>query len=149
MRIRRAFPSDSDTVLALVNKLLRELGAEPMEEYPGRLAADLILRDAERGIVALAEEGGQFLGLCTLSYQDAIRAGGRYGIIQELFVEPEQRGKGIGRQLVAYVLNEAKRVGCHLVEVGTPKDSPCLEAFYERFGFIYVGPRLRKRLQGG
>lgn len=146
MRIRRAFPSDGDAVLTLVNKLLVELGGRPVAQDVGRLATELILRDVERGIIALAEESGTFLGLCTLSYQYAVWAGGRYGIIQELFVEPERRGTGIGRQLLTYVMNEAQRAGCRLIEVGTPKDSPHLDAFYERLGFVPIGPRFRRTL---
>jgi len=94
----------------------------------------------------LARDGDRLIGLLALSECRALYAGGRFGIIPELYVSPERRSQGVGGALV----NEAKRVarsnGWARLEVTTPP-LPQFErtlAFYERQGFSVSGGRKMK-----
>jgi GNAT superfamily N-acetyltransferase len=55
--------------------------------------------------------------------------------IQELFVSPEHRRKGIGRQLL-FKINHGQRIGAWLV---AHRESDAAE-FYEKMGFSQKGP---------
>ena len=56
----------------------------------------------------------------------------------QLFLLPEAQGKGIGSQVLAEVLGEARRVQ-RLVVLRVLKSNPRAKAFYERHGFALVG----------
>jgi len=55
--------------------------------------------------------------------------------IEELAVVPERQGQGIGKQIVAWLLEEARRRGKHAMLVGTPNASIDNIAFYQKCGF--------------
>ena len=75
--------------------------------------------------------------------QEALRTGGRYAIVQEMYVDRSMRGSGIGAEVMRFVLGHASAVGCEVVELGTPVDGERAVAFYEGLGFRSVGARLR------
>lgn len=52
--------------------------------------------------------------------------------IHDVVVHPDLRGRGIGRAIVALLLNHAQLRGCANVHLGTADQ----EAFYARFGFV-------------
>ncbi|HEU5015715.1 MAG TPA: GNAT family N-acetyltransferase [Roseiflexaceae bacterium] len=55
--------------------------------------------------------------------------------IEELAVAPARQGQGIGKQIVAWIVEEARRRGKHAVLVGTPNASIGNIAFYQKCGF--------------
>ena len=55
--------------------------------------------------------------------------------IMELAVAPERHGQGIGRQIVAWLIDEARRRGKRAVLVGTANSSIGNMAFYQKTGF--------------
>ena len=83
--------------------------------------------------------------VCTVSFAHAMRSLGRYAIIQEMYVVPELRGSGIGKEMLAAALAAATERGAAFVELGTPLHGTRQVQFYERSGFTSVGERLRWR----
>lgn len=55
--------------------------------------------------------------------------------IEELAVVPGRQGQGIGKQIVAWLLEEARRRGKRAMLVGTPNASIGNMAFYQKCGF--------------
>lgn len=55
--------------------------------------------------------------------------------IEELAVAPERQGRGIGKQIVAWLIEEARRRGKHAMLVGTPNASINNITFYQKCGF--------------
>jgi GNAT superfamily N-acetyltransferase len=55
--------------------------------------------------------------------------------IMELAVAPERHGQGIGRQIVAWLIDEARKRGKSAVLVGTANSSIGNIAFYQKIGF--------------
>ena len=56
----------------------------------------------------------------------------------QLFVLPEHQGRGIGSEVLATVLDEARRAGLP-VALQVLKSNPRAKAFYERHGFAVAG----------
>jgi ribosomal protein S18 acetylase RimI-like enzyme len=83
--------------------------------------------------------------VCTVSFVHAMRSLGRYAIIQEMYVVPERRSSGIGKELLEAALAAAIERGAAFVELGTPLHGTRQVQFYERSGFTSVGERLRWR----
>ena len=143
--IRQATQNDSCKVAEAVQSLLRELGGT---EGP-RLSqltetARLVLQD-QRVNGFIAEEHETVLGVLLLNQCTAIYAGGHFGEISELFVNPRFRSQGIAKRLVEAAMEFGRSQGWSRLEVGAPKQPDWERSlvFYLRSGFDVVGPRLR------
>ena len=104
------------------------------------------LLSGERGEILVADEGGQLLGVATVSYNLAIRYQGEYCQLEELIVDPAARGKNAGGLLVEETIRRARTRGCadyglYLIE-STEGNRP----FYEKYGLRLIGSELRQTL---
>jgi GNAT superfamily N-acetyltransferase len=148
---------DIDTVLALVEALLAELGEEGQEfaQIDRLRLRDDLQRDmaaaSGRFLALLArDDSGTAIGVLTLSTSFAVYAGGEYGVIDEMYVRPEWRSRGVGRALVDAVVGIARQRGWFRLDVTGPNAAaapgpvadPALR-FYLGLGFEPTGQKLR------
>ena len=150
MIVRRATEEDLPTVLELIGELLAELGEEG-DEFAGTDAAKLQTDLAEGhrserflALLALGDHGA-VLGVLTLSVSFAVYAGGEYGVIDEMYVRPEHRDRGVGGLLLEEAVRIARSRRWFRLDVTAPDASRHQRAreFYERAGFEFTGPKLR------
>lgn len=59
--------------------------------------------------------------------------------IERIYVDLEQQGKGVGKALLDYSLEEARRRKCDAVWLGVWEDNTKALTFYERQGFVPFG----------
>jgi GNAT superfamily N-acetyltransferase len=71
---------------------------------------------------------GQLVGAATMQWR------GDPCEIMELAIAPEHQGRGLGKQLVAWLLDEARRRGKGNLLVGTANSSISNIAFYQKCG---------------
>lgn len=145
MNIKIAREVDRDAVVGLVSGLLTELGGTPPPAGVMATVFDRFAGGSDTGFVVMGEADEKAIAVCTVSYLLAMRTRGKYAIIQEMFVEPEYRSTGVGKDVLEFALNHAAADGCQTVELGTPYDGDRQIQFYERAGFTEVGARLRWR----
>jgi ribosomal protein S18 acetylase RimI-like enzyme len=150
-RVRAATHDDAEAVAAAIGRLLRELGGGlPTVEAMQDVVRTLI--DApDAGAVLVAEHpGSELAGVLAASWQIAVHVPGRYGVIQDLWVDPSLRSQGVGRELIAALCALAQERGMARIEVGLPQEGfaalEATRAFYLRNGFAALGPRMRRRL---
>jgi GNAT superfamily N-acetyltransferase len=152
IEIARAETADRAVVLDLVEHLLAELEEKP-EEFAGlartRILADLAAA-GDRFAAFLARADGQDVGVLTLTEHVAIYAGGRYGVIDELYVAPEHRSAGVGARLIEAAKTHGAARGWRRLDVTAPPGAAWERSvrFYERLGFVFTGPKLRLDLPG-
>lgn len=152
IRIERVGSEAAETVLVSVERLLRELGEEG-EEAGVRDHAELarVWREEEPRCLALLaiDERGDCVGALTLVETFAIYAGGRHGIINEMYVAPEQRSAGTGARLIAEAAAVGRERGWRRIEVTAPEAPRWsrTRAFYECQGFVFAGPKLKLPLR--
>ncbi len=147
MSVRAATAADAPAVAAAVGALLEELGGS----RPGssELAAEVAALLGEDGVgeLLVAEEEGAIVGVLAASWQRAIHVPGRYATIQDLWVDPDWRSRGIGAALVDALAARAREQGVVRLEVGLPREDFAAlgktEAFYRGAGFEHLGPRMR------
>jgi GNAT superfamily N-acetyltransferase len=149
--VRQGSPADAESVAGAVTELLSELGATPSPLGEMQAAARSLLANPDAGAVLIAEADGQPVGVLAVSWQLAIHAAGRYALIQDLWVHPSWRVKGVGSGLVEELLELTRRQGIAKVEVGLPRESfdglAATEKFYRRNGFAPLGRRMRMELE--
>lgn len=81
----------------------------------------------------VAEDSNKIIGMLMLHIQyKLIRNGSSAAFIEEVIVDENNRGKGIGVQLVHHACNIAKLKGCYKITLSCFEDRI---AFYERCGF--------------
>jgi ribosomal protein S18 acetylase RimI-like enzyme len=68
------------------------------------------------------------------------RLGSRHARLARVGVDPAQRGRGLGRVLLARTLAEARRRGFETFELGVYPDNTPAVRLYESFGFRVGGP---------
>jgi GNAT superfamily N-acetyltransferase len=115
MRIRRAEPRDAEA-LARLGRALNVQQGDPSENF----TADTVRRDGfgeTRKFEAwLADQDGEILGYAMVvpaAYETGFAKAGVY--LQDLFVAPEARRRGIGRALIAAVAADTRRRGLEFV----------------------------------
>jgi ribosomal protein S18 acetylase RimI-like enzyme len=116
--IREATPDDEQFVRALRQEFESELPDLAWRESDDDGAnADLVL---------LADEGG---------IAAATRLGPRRWFLDVLYVRPEARGHGIGRDLLRAVNERAQAAGVEMIELEVLESNERARRFYDRLGF--------------
>lgn len=153
--VRQAEIEDAAHVGRLVHRLLSELtppGREPPDSKSITNCARRLIAANERVWALLAvTERDAHVGVLTLNECAAIYAGGAFGEISELYVDPDFRSRGVAPLLIAAAAQHGRERGWSRLEVGAP-DLPRWRRtldFYLKEGFVEVGPRLKLALQDG
>ncbi|HTA96920.1 MAG TPA: GNAT family N-acetyltransferase [Solirubrobacteraceae bacterium] len=149
-RVRQAAHSDVAAVALAVSELLLELGGKPAPIAALEVPVRALIDDRGAGLVLVAESeaDGEIIGVLGVSWQIAIRIPGRYGLIQELWVDPAWRYRTIGGDLVEALCVLASRHGIGRIEVGLPGERfphhAATESFYANNGFSAIGLRMKR-----
>lgn len=92
-------------------------------------------------IIIVAEKGGKIVGSTTLLIEKKfIHKGGLVGHIEDVSVSQTHQGQGIGKNLVLYLLEYAKKRGCYKTILDCSNE---VKPFYEKMGFIHNANALR------
>lgn len=122
-------PATADD-LPLVRELWREFEREIPEPewYDDELAEDLewLAGVVEKETVLLADD----VGLAV-----ALMKGSRLGFLEMLYVRPQARGSGIGRELTREAAERLRARGAEVIELEVLASNADARAIYERWGF--------------
>jgi GNAT superfamily N-acetyltransferase len=148
LKINFVTESDLPVVAEFIYLLIDELaaGTGPDRVAITTTASQVFALNSVTGIVASLDS--EPLGMIVLNECAAIYAGGHFGEITELYVDPKHRSRGVASQLVGAAQGYANERGWKRLEVGAPHQPRWHRTldFYLREGFEEVGPRLRKTL---
>ncbi|MBX7046662.1 MAG: GNAT family N-acetyltransferase [Ignavibacteria bacterium] len=145
MKVVEANITNTGLIKFFLSELYIELGEE--QESIVFLTDELISSMMNNGKtqVFLIEDNEKFIGLLTLTESQSIYAGGKYGVIDEMYMLPEYRSKQAGELLV----NKAKEIAIEKkwkrIDVTAPTEERWKRtvAFYEKCGFVFTGPKLK------
>ena len=74
-------------------------------------------------------------GVAVLRFRPAIWSDGLECYLAELYVRPAMRGKGLGRTLLAAVIEHARARGANYMDLGTADSDEIARRLYESFAF--------------
>jgi GNAT superfamily N-acetyltransferase len=139
MDIRSATPTDIPQLLALVRRYWDFEGIPDFAALRVELVLKQLLAAAEtRAAIWVAEAEGKLLGYLIVVLVLSVEHQGLMGEIDEFFVVPEARTRGVGAQLLAAAEATLRRRGCVRLQLQLGKTNTAARAFYERRGY---GPR--------
>ena len=127
-----ASAADADTIVRMIRELAESSGGKAAVDsaYVGRYLA------FPGRTVLLAEAAGERVGLLAFSLDPNLYHARDGCLIEDLFVRPAWRGKGVGRALVAHVMAEAARQGWAEVSVSTDRDNHAALSLYRGSGLV-------------
>ena len=96
--------------------------------YDKEINESIFSSDEVDGIVAIEE--GNVLGYASIHYIKKITR--KSGIIEDVVVKENQRGKGIGKLLVKNLIEKAKKNNCDKIILSSSEKNL---KFYEKLGF--------------
>jgi ribosomal protein S18 acetylase RimI-like enzyme len=132
IQIREATVEDA----AAIARLLHDFNTEYEEETPpvGELTrhAQRMLRKGEMTVL-LAGEGPD--GLALLRFRPSVWTEKLEAYLQELYVVPDLRGRGIGQALMEAILATCRDRGAAWIELNTGETDVAARGLYRKFGF--------------
>jgi N-acetylglutamate synthase-like GNAT family acetyltransferase len=93
-----------------------------------------LLKD-ETSYFLVSEIEGTVTGFINFTTRQTILHQDLSGLIDELVVTKEFRGKGVGNQLLLAAIRKCRQLGCREVEVSTEKTNTKAREFYKKCGF--------------
>ncbi|TXN35325.1 GNAT family N-acetyltransferase [Flagellimonas hymeniacidonis] len=140
MTIRKAQKEDVSVIVQMIanDKLgkLREDYKLPLPEKYLK-AFDNIDHDPNQELVVIEDESGKVIGTLQLSFiQYLTYQGGIRAQIEAVRVHEAYRGKGIGKILFQWAIEQSKLKGAHVVQLTTDKKRPDALEFYKTLGFV-------------
>ncbi|NUS84276.1 MAG: GNAT family N-acetyltransferase [Streptomyces sp.] len=143
--IRRATADDIPAIVAmLADDPLGARRESPDDLAPYQAAFERIDRDpGQRLVVAIRD--GRTVGTLQLTVIPGLsRRGATRSIIEAVRIHADERGGGLGTQLIQWAVDESRREGCVLVQLTSDATRTDAHRFYERLGFeaSHVGFKL-------
>jgi ribosomal protein S18 acetylase RimI-like enzyme len=134
MHIRQAVPGDVSSVRAVVEAAyaryvprIGRLPAPMTADYEGLVAA---------GEVWVGDADGRVVGVLV------VRASGEALQLENVAVDPDEQGHGLGRMLVSFAEDRTRALGLQAIELYTNEAMVENLELYPRLGFVETGRRV-------
>ena len=105
----------------------------PNDKY--RAAFEAIANDADNDLVVMERDGVCVGCLQITIFPGFDRQGARRGWIEGVRVSSHMRGQGLGRELLAWTIEHARRKDCAFVQLAIDKKRSEAIRFYQSLGF--------------
>lgn len=136
---RPAIAADIDTILEFSRALNVEdpsfTGQVHFDEPAVRTALVQLLQNPSLGRVWLVYASDRPIGYVVLTLGFSLEYHGLDAFIDEIYLAPTYRGQGIGKQVLAFVENEARRLGVKALHLEVERHNQRARSLYRRLGF--------------
>jgi ribosomal protein S18 acetylase RimI-like enzyme len=130
--VRQASGADAPAVARLLHDFNTEF-SEPVPDVDVLAERVAGFIDRDQATFLLAGAGPD--GVAELRFRPSIMTGALDAYLEELYVSPASRGRGLGRALLEAAMGTARRRGAARMEIGTSEDDTAARALYESAGF--------------
>ena len=134
LTVRPARMEDLERLVGLLDLLFTieaDFRPDPARQQQG-LA---LLLDDERARVLVAERADGVVGMCTGQLVVSTAEGGPALLVEDVVVDPDHRGRGVGRALLAALADWASSRGVRRLQLLADGNNGPALAFYDRLGW--------------
>jgi GNAT superfamily N-acetyltransferase len=132
---RAAVHSDLDILLPLMHCLQQDdPWSVPFHEERVRDTVRELLASPSAGCAFLIFQDELCIGYLVLSFDFSIEYGGKNAWIDELFVQREYRGRGVGSRAIDFAIQTTRQFGATVLHLEVNRGNPAID-LYRRFGF--------------
>ncbi|MEV7355190.1 GNAT family N-acetyltransferase [Kitasatospora sp. NPDC091276] len=146
LTIRRATAEDLPALVAmLADDALGAARESPDDLTPYRAAFARVDGDPHQHLVA-AERAGRTVGTLQLTVIPGIsRKGSTRTVIEAVRIHADERGSGLGTELIQWAIERSRELGADLVQLTSDATRTDAHRFYEKLGFVpsHVGFKLQ------
>lgn len=136
-RIRRATPADA----ARIADMLHDFNTEFDTETPGAEVLTQRLQMLLASPSTFAVLGGEpATGVALVTLRPNVWSDGPVALLDEMYVEPDQRGTGIGSAILQHMVAICAELGVAAIEINVDESDAGAMRFYERHGFTNGDP---------
>jgi GNAT superfamily N-acetyltransferase len=135
MNVRGAQPADIPQLLSLVRRYWEFEAIEGFEALRVELTLQRLLADPRLGAALVADDHGQLRGYLVAVLVMSLEHGGLMAEVDELFVLPQARGRGLGAQLLTAAETALGARGCVRLQLQLGAANEAARAFYARSGY--------------
>jgi GNAT superfamily N-acetyltransferase len=130
-----ATPADASTLLPL----MRAFYTEEQLAFTPHVEAALrqLLADPSLGRALLIHHGHDLAGYCILCFTFSLEAGGRAALLDELFILPAHRRKGLATAALRHAFTTAAALACRAILLEVNHHNPLAKALYLAHGFAH------------
>jgi GNAT superfamily N-acetyltransferase len=145
LEIRAAVTEDVPAIVGmLADDPLGSQRESPDDLTPYLAALERLTVDPNQHLVVAMRES-RVVGTLQLTVIPGLsRKGATRSIIEAVRIHADERGSGLGTQLIEWAIAESRRQGCQLVQLTSDVTRTDAHRFYERLGFTasHVGFKL-------
>ncbi|GED96450.1 GNAT family N-acetyltransferase [Gordonia crocea] len=146
--LRAATVADVPLILELIRGLAEYENEPDAVHATEALLAHQLFGDDPGAEVVIAEVGGTGAGFALYFHTFSTWEGRRSLYLEDLFVKPEFRGRGVGRALMAHLAATAVRRGCARFEWSVLDWNAPAIGFYRALGAVGMDGWTVQRLDG-
>lgn len=135
LRMRSASEADLPRVMTMLRAFYAE-DRVPFDE--ARVSAGLraLVSEPAAGALLMLEDAGETtLGYVVLGWCFSVEQGGRFLLLDELYLLPQTRGRGLGRACLAMVRQWAVEAGARALRLEVSRHNPRARALYLSAGY--------------
>ena len=143
--IRPAGPEDLEALLPLMASYYREDGYS-FDPATARRAVAGLLADPALGGLWLVTANGRAVGYLAVTFGYSLEYGGRDAFLDEVYLLPEARGRGLGARLVALAEAACRAAGVRALHLEVEPDKRGAYGLYLDAGFVEHERRLTSKL---
>jgi GNAT superfamily N-acetyltransferase len=134
LEIRLASISDIQIVLSFVENFHAVEGISVTDKQR-KIALTTLLNNKTLGEIWLLTVQGQAIGYIVLCFGFSIEFGGKDAFIEEFYITPEFRGKGLGKETLSLIKIVAKGHGVCTLLLEVDKTKSKAQELYSQLGF--------------
>lgn len=134
--VRLAQPADLEALVELVEVLCEQEMEFNPDAPTQRRGLHAPVADPGHGRVLVAELEGRMVGMVSIQLTVSTALGAPAAILEDLIVDPQCRGAGIGSTLLASAIEQAEALGCRRITLLVDADNADAQRLYERHGFL-------------
>jgi GNAT superfamily N-acetyltransferase len=136
LQTKLATLSDLELLLPLMRNMQREdPWSESFDEPTVRANLAELLQNSIYGVIYLVSDAGRSVGYLVICFDYSLEYRGKGAWVDELFVEPNRRGQGIGTQLLDIAETASREHQAHFLHLEVNHGNPAIE-IYRRRGFV-------------
>lgn len=132
--LRPATAADLEAVLALHCVFFAEDGY-PVREEESRANLARLLGDPTLGRLWVMDEGGEVVGYLLLGFGFSLEFRGRDAFVDELYMAPGHRGRGLGTRALERAAEACRELGVRALHLEVERYNEGAQALYRRMGF--------------
>ncbi|RCJ26498.1 acetyltransferase [Nostoc sp. ATCC 43529] len=126
---------DVDALLVLIQELYELDGNIPFNPVVASNALIQLIDDESKGQAWLIKHQNKAIGYVILTLGYSLEYAGRDAFIDELYIQPDYQGQGIGKQTIKFIEEICISLNIHALHLEVEQENISAQSFYRRVGF--------------